>query len=96
MIAPKIPSFFKTKKPNQFYFEPRYYNERKEKMQQRYERIAKELDQEKSNEKTSSEVFRSTLRESWGANRKRKAGINYKVMFYIVILSGLAYYYLAN
>ncbi|MCB0410646.1 MAG: hypothetical protein KDD29_10535 [Flavobacteriales bacterium] len=95
MNAPKIPSFFKTKKPNQFYFEPRYYNERKEKMQQRYDRIANELKQENS-EKTNTETFRSSLRESWGASRRKPSGINYRIIFYIVILSGLAYYYLAN
>ena len=34
MEAPKIPSMFgfRSKKPDQFYFEPRYYDERKEKM----------------------------------------------------------------
>jgi len=94
MLTPKIPSFFKTKKPNQFYFEPRYYNDRKEKMEQRYERISRELD-ESNSERTSSETFRSTLRENWGANRKRKSGINYRVLFYIVVLAGLAYYYLS-
>ena len=31
MEAPRIPSMFgfKSKKPDQFYFEPRYYDERK-------------------------------------------------------------------
>lgn len=95
MLTPKIPSFFKNKKPNQFYFEPRYYSERKEKMQQRYERISRELD-ENNAERTSTETFRSALRESWGSNKSRKSGINYRVLFYIVILTGLAYYYLAS
>lgn len=94
MQTPKIPSFFKSKKPDQFYFEPRYYNARKEKMQERYDRISREVSSEKSN-KTDTEVFRSNLRENWGANRlQNKNKTSYKVLFYVVILSGLAYYYL--
>jgi hypothetical protein len=93
MQTPKIPSFFKSKKPDQFYFEPRYYNARKEKMQERYERIAREVSNDKS-EQTNREVFRSNLRENWGASRAQKTGFNYRVLFYIVILTGLAYYYL--
>ena len=49
MEAPKLPSMFgiKTRRPNQFYFEPRYYNEKKEKMKKRYERIGKEIENER-------------------------------------------------
>ena len=49
MEAPKLPSMFgiKTRRPNQFYFEPRYYNEKKEKMKKRYERIGKEIEKSK-------------------------------------------------
>jgi hypothetical protein len=93
MQTPKIPSFFKSKKPDQFYFEPRYYNARKEKMQERYDRIAREVSSEKSS-KTDTEVFRSNLRESWAANRSQKTGFNYRILFYIVFLTGLAYYFL--
>lgn len=48
MEAPKLPSMFgiKTRRPNQFYFEPRYYDEKKEKMQKRYDRIGKEVENE--------------------------------------------------
>lgn len=95
MQTPKIPSFFKSKKPDQFYFEPRYYDARKEKMKERYDRIAKEVSSEKS-DKTDTEVFRSNLRESWAANRRQKTGINYRILFYIVILTGLAYYVLVK
>lgn len=93
MQTPKIPSFFKSKKPDQFYFEPRYYDARKEKMKERYDRISREVSSEKSAQ-TDREVFRSNLRESWGYNRGQKTGFNYRVLFYIVVLTGLAYYYL--
>jgi len=96
MEPPKIPSLFgfRTKRPNQFYFEPRYYDERKEKMQQRYDRINKEVENSAS-KKTNAEDYKSTLRESWSNNySKRKTGnqINRRVIIYIVVLLGLAYY----
>ncbi len=95
MKPPKIPSLFKTKKPNSFYYEPRYYDEKKEKMAERRERIARELNNEK-NEPASTEQFRSTLRQSWGygRNRSENKGINRRVLVYIVVLVGLAYYFL--
>jgi len=98
MEAPKIPSMFglRSKKPNQFYFEPRYYDERKEKMKKRYERIAKEVDST-SEKNTPSSDFKSELRENWKNNYSRsKAGnqINKRVIIYVVTLLALAYYIL--
>lgn len=96
MEAPKIPSFFgfRTKRPNQFYFEPRYYDERKEKMEQRYERISKEL-KSSSDDSLNPETFKSTLRENWGNGYSRKKTgnqINKRVLLYVVVLLGLVYY----
>jgi hypothetical protein len=95
MQPPKIPSFFKTKKPSQFNYEPRYYNERKEKMDERYSRISRELNPN-NNERTNTDVFRSSLREQWGATHQRgnSSAVNKRVLFYIVLLVGLAYYFL--
>jgi len=94
MQTPRIPSFFKSKKPDQFYFEPRYYNARKEKMKERYDRISREVNAENA-EKTDTEVFRSNLRENWNSNRVKNTNkTSYRVLFYIVVLAGLAYYYL--
>ncbi len=94
MQTPRIPSFFKSKKPDQFYFEPRYYDARKEKMKERYDRISREVNANNL-EKTDTEVFRSNLRENWSSNRVKNTNkTSYRVLFYIVILAGLAYYYL--
>ena len=84
MEAPKIPSMFgfRSKKPNQFYFEPRYYDERKEKMKKRYERIAKEVNSTPKKSNPSSD-FKSELKENWQNNYSRsKAGnqMNKKVI----------------
>jgi hypothetical protein len=38
-----MPSFFKTGKPKGFHFEPRFYDERKEDLEQRVERIKAEM-----------------------------------------------------
>jgi len=98
MEAPKLPSMFgiKTRRPNQFYFEPRYYDEKKEKMKKRYERIGKEVENE-GTVRTNPEEFRSTLKENWGAGYARNkmgATINRRVIIYIVALLALAYYIL--
>jgi len=94
MQPPKIPSFFKTKKPSQFHYEPRYYNERKEKMEERFSRISNEVNQR--NERTNPDLFRSSLREQWGATQHRgnTSSVNKRVLIYIVLLVGLAYYFL--
>ncbi len=99
MEAPKIPSMFgfRSKKPNQFYFEPRYYNERKEKMKQRYDRIGQEVDNSKTAERTNPEDFKATLRDNWGNGYARsKAGnqMNRRVIIYVIGLLALAYYIL--
>ncbi len=98
MEAPKLPSLFgfRSKRPEQFYFEPRYYNERKEKMKKRYDRIGREVENT-STERTNTEEFKSTLRENWGSGYARnKAGsqMNRRVFIYVLALLALAYYIL--
>lgn len=100
MEAPKIPSLFglKTKKPNQFYFEPRFYNERKEKLQERYAKINRELKNAPRNDNSSSEAFKSNLRANWNESysRNRTGGtLNKRVLIYIVALAALSYIILA-
>jgi len=98
MEAPKLPSLFgvRSKRPDRFYFEPRYYNERKEKMNQRYERLGKEISNEKNN-RTNPEDFKATLRENWGNGYARsKVGqqMSRRVIIYVIALLALAYYIL--
>lgn len=96
MEAPRIPSMlgFKAKKANQFYFEPRYYNPRKEKMEKRYQRIGKELGVVEP-EQMHKEDFKAEMRETWGAGYARDAAggqLNKKVLFYVVALFAIAYF----
>lgn len=95
MQPPKIPSFFKTKKPSQFYYEPRYYNERKEKMEERYSRISRELNNQ-NGVRTDANVFRSSLRDNWASSSRHAQGsaVNKRVLFYIILLVAIAYYFL--
>ena len=97
MQAPKIPSFFKAKKPNQFEYQPRYYSERKEKMDERYKRIQRELDAEKgkTSDTENREEFKSNLRHSWEAGRRtRTKKLNIRIVFYVLFLLAVAYYLL--
>ncbi|MDG1476341.1 MAG: hypothetical protein P8Q14_04290 [Vicingaceae bacterium] len=96
MEAPKIPSLFgfRSKKPDKFYFEPRYYNERKEKLQKRYDRINREVNSAPASEERNSEEFKSNLRENWGESysRNRTGGqMNKRVIIYVLALAILAY-----
>jgi hypothetical protein len=99
MEAPKIPSMFgfRSKKPDQFYFEPRYYNERKEKMKQRYESIGREVENNPTMEPTNTEDFKSTMRENWGNSYSRSTAgnkMNTRVILYAIALLAIAYYIL--
>jgi len=99
MEAPRIPSMFgfKSKKPDQFYFEPRYYDERKEKMKKRYETIGRELNNDNSAKPSRTDDFKSAIRENWGNSYSRtRAGnkMNTRVIIYIIGLGALAYYIL--
>lgn len=96
MKAPKIPSLFglKSKSPDQFYFEPRYYNEREEKLKKRYDRINREVNASPVTENRNSEEFKSNLRENWGESysRNRSGGkMNKRVIIYIIALAIIAY-----
>ncbi len=72
MKAPKLPTFIKQKKPNRFEFRPRYYDAKKEKMQERRERIAAELGLTEGKRLSENEtLFRSRLRESWQRSSQR-------------------------
>ncbi|MCC7332070.1 MAG: hypothetical protein IT232_05605 [Flavobacteriales bacterium] len=93
MLQLKIPSFFKTKKPHQFYYEPRYYNEQKEKMNERYDRISKEIKFEREGKNSGS--YQTSLHHNWlSNNRKSKTrSANTRVLLYFIVLIGLVYYF---
>ncbi|HCQ30637.1 MAG TPA: hypothetical protein DIU39_10145 [Flavobacteriales bacterium] len=87
MKAPKLPTFIKQKKPNKFEFRPRYYDAKKEKMQERRERISAELGlQEGKRLSENKELYRQRLRESWQRSNQRAKQTHQSSIRIIVIL----------
>ncbi len=65
MEAPRLPSFMKINRIRRFNFQPRYYDERKERLEQLKKKYhGKEKDQIE---------FRDRLQESWSSRRKPQA-----------------------
>ncbi len=81
---------FKQQKPKQFNLQPRYYNERKErlaKLKARYEAPA-------GGENFDSKLYREHLRDSW--SQKRLTGNNrssmIRVFIIATVIAGLIYW----
>lgn len=90
-----MPSFFKKSRYKTFDYAPRYYDESKEKMKERYERIAAEIEGKSST--FSEENFRSNLRENWRRNKKTsspQAQSMIRMVLIAIILIVISYYYL--
>ena len=85
MSAPRLPSFIRLNKHRRFSITPRYYDERKE----RIEKIKKKY----QGEEESSAELRDRLKESWG-NRKRTTSSQYpfgRLVLIMVFLFLIAY-----
>ena len=81
---------FKQQKPKAFNLQPRYYNERKErlaKLRAKYEAPAGE-------EKFDSKLYREHLRDSWSQKRLTGNSGNsmMRVMVIAVVIAGLIYW----
>lgn len=76
---------FKTPKPKQFEYQPRFYNERKEQLKARVEAIKSEMGQ--SQNPHDGVVLRSRISEAWRSasilNQRRSSN---KVVLYITIV----------
>ncbi|MCT4624550.1 MAG: hypothetical protein N4A46_13095 [Schleiferiaceae bacterium] len=81
---------FKQQKPKQFNLQPRYYNERKErlaKLKAKYEAPAGEED-------FDAKLYRDHLRSSWSQKRLTSSkGVNpIRVLVIFAVLAGLIYW----
>tara|TARA_R110000850_G_scaffold37260_4_gene98119 strand:- start:719 stop:1042 length:324 start_codon:yes stop_codon:yes gene_type:complete len=86
MSAPRFPSFFKNKGPKSFEFKPRYYDARKERLE--------EMKRNANTEKPVfvSENFREKARDKWRSERSRSVNAsNIRVFAIVVILFFIAY-----
>lgn len=68
-------SFFKQRKPKQFYIEPRYWDPALEKKEERKKRIERKVAGESN---YSSEEFRKELQHRWGLKRQSKNSLTAK------------------
>tara|TARA_B100000768_G_scaffold86438_1_gene81497 strand:+ start:2630 stop:2902 length:273 start_codon:yes stop_codon:yes gene_type:complete len=81
MIAPKLPSFFKSSPHRKFSFKARYYNKRKEELK----RII-----EQNNSTNESIKFDNP----WGPSRRAKSNKNSKRTILLIVIALLAISYL--
>lgn len=91
-----MPGFFRLTKNKQFNYIPRYYNEQKEEMQKRKERIAREIKTEKAalNEERVP-IIKGQIRNYYQQDIKRhKRKSNIRLLVVLVILLFMAYYLL--
>lgn len=91
MEAPKLPSLFKTPRHKKFEFKPRYYDEAKERINERREQLKKEgldnnddkigLIKYRINQKFQREQYRQSIKQA-----------NYRILIVIVIILLVLYY----
>jgi len=82
-------SIFKINKPRQFNFQPRYYNERKD-------RLNTLIENAEGKSGGTSLIQPGFLKNQMSARTKEKRAINFRVYIIIAILVMLLYQYLRN
>lgn len=90
MEAPKLPSFFKQNRAKSFEFRPRYYDERKERIEKLRRQYSKK--QEKPGLAKSQDMRKEALRLEWGQRRQTKVkSSNRSLLFIVAVLFLLTY-----
>ncbi len=94
MEAPKLPSFFKQNQHKRFEYTPRYYDERKE----RIEEMRKKYDDQNAGENYSSQKLRAKLSSEWRKNSSGKGGrgVNFRLVVIVMALFLISYLILFN
>jgi hypothetical protein len=89
MEAPKLPSFIKLNRNRSFAFKPRYYSERKE----RLEEVKRKYEREKEISVANGERLREDLDTKWQDTRQTKVNSSNRVLLLIIIaLLAITYY----
>jgi len=89
MQAPKLPSFIKQNRHKNFEFKPRYYDERKERIQE----LRKKYGQETGARPTGGEHLRGKLSNHWQESRGAKVQKSNRTLILIIaILLFITYY----
>lgn len=83
MEAPKLPSFFKQNQYRRFEYSPRFYDERKE----RIEEMRKKYGGKESAEKFSSDNLRMRMNSEWRNSGSRKGSRGTSMRLVIIMLA---------
>ncbi len=91
MNAPRIPSFFKSHAPKRFEYQPRYYDERKERLAEMKKKYEETGDGE-YRRRITKENFREAMRSEWRQERGNKTrSSNLRLAVIVAILALIAY-----
>ena len=88
----RFPSLFKTSQPKEFSIYPRYYDERKERIEKKLRQAKKEIELSKNNEPLEKVTFQSAWRQNKTYTERRKS--NYRVLFIASVLVLIFYFLL--
>ncbi len=104
MKGPRIPSVFRvfrSKDPQQFEYRPRYYNEAKERIEERYAEIEKEMEMGEEEKLVMKEQvrFRHEMQDKWVRDHRsrttRSANIRLLIIFlFLCLLCYIIFVYL--
>lgn len=94
MEAPKIPGLFKSKGPKSFHFQPRYYDEQKERIAKRRAQIKRELVAEEKLDKNQKDLFNRLERRhrSHVSYRKSAKRSNIRITLILVMLLAILFW----
>ena len=86
-----IPRFFKVPQHKQFHYEPIYFDERKEKLEERIKAIEQEYGINKGGESVRS-LHKGSLSNHYSRNRKAQRYSTTRLIIIIVFLVFISYY----
>ncbi|MCA1762416.1 MAG: hypothetical protein LC664_05420 [Flavobacteriales bacterium] len=101
MKPPRIPSIFKLSQYNEykrFHYEPRTFDEQKERLAKRKLEIEKELEREKRLGKNYESHLRESIHNSWSKRetRRQKRNSSIRLLLILAALLLLVYYIYAK
>ena len=88
MEAPRIPSFFKPRRPKEFNYRPWYYDPAKEAREKRNKMLVQGKEKYSSGDR---ELIRSTLHEKWRQSNSGSRQRNKSNLRLIIIIAALVW-----
>lgn len=94
MKAPKLPSIFKQSQAKGFEFKPRYYDERKERIENLRQKYALYEEAAKKRGEERSRILEDKLRSEWQGKRQASVNSSNRTLLAIIILLLFVTYYI--